>query len=118
MADLGRVTFLSRHYIDLRNGVLRAAFVPALLALILVGIGLAALDLPLFPRLTIGVLNIFAMTAAGVVAVQRASRWMDRRFGRVESGPARLAAFAPYLVFSVLAIVDDQLARAGNVLPP
>jgi hypothetical protein len=118
VADLDRIAFVTRHYTDLRNGVIRAAFLPAVLAGGFLEGVIAAFGFPHPVRLTLGLLNIFALAAAGCVAAALASRRMDRRFGRVQLNPLYSGPFRGMVLLMAIAILDDFVARPGAGIPP
>ena len=99
--QLRRIAFVTRHYADLRGGVIRAAVASLIIA--------AGLTADVVWRTSAFVL-VFAVVV-GVTSLLL-GRWMDRRFGRVISGSdyqSRVLAIG-VLLFA-LATRTDHLVR-------
>ena len=79
---LRRIAFVTRHYSAFRGGVTRALWAPLLLV-----VGIIELFRPFsgLPGVIFGFSNIFGVAAVGIWLGIRLNRWMDRRFGRVQS---------------------------------
>jgi hypothetical protein len=119
VSNLARIAFVARHYGTVRSGVLRASFVPWILAAGFLDVGIARMGARAHvrPTIALSLVNIFTMAAAGVGTCIFASRWMDRRFGRVQRTVPRLEFALAFAVITGAGIVDDLLARWGGDIP-
>ena len=118
-ARLRRIGFVTRHYGALRAGVSRAVAVPMIGAVGALQMLLEYIDPPKVIGLILGLANIFGFAALTIVAWLWSKRWLDRRFGRVQSSsPLLTLAGIVFCQVSYLAAsrMDDSYG-AGVGLP-
>jgi len=101
------ITFVTRNYELVRQGVTRAVFGPCAIGVVII----ESFSSPGPWALVFGLVNIFGFTAVAVVLWVLSTRWMNRRFGRVRTrSPLYSVAH-----ITILNVANFALTRVDNV---